>query len=80
MVDVKQAGQETFSPKTMGKVISVKGPVVDVRFFDVNNIPALYVVLHAKTINKVKVTRVFEEQFGFRSNASGSRSVVSKRR
>lgn len=38
-----------------GKVIGVHGPVVDVRFERVSDIPALYVVLETQTIEKKKV-------------------------
>src|SRR3989338_4965822 len=38
-----------------GKVIGVRGPVVDVRFDKVSDIPALYVVLETRSIEKKKV-------------------------
>ena len=38
-----------------GKVISVRGPVVDVRFEHVSDIPALYDVLIGQSFEKKKV-------------------------
>lgn len=47
-----------------GRVIGVRGPVVDVRFQEVKHIPALYVVLIAYTIDKKKVVLQVAEHLG----------------
>jgi len=50
--------------KNFGTVIGVRGPVVDIRFEDMRNIPALYVVLEGKTIDKRKVVLQVAEHLG----------------
>ena len=45
----------------LGKVISVRGPVVDVRFERVNDLPALYDVLIGQSLNKKKVVMEVSE-------------------
>jgi len=43
------------SSRGRGKIVSVQGPVVDVRFESTNDIPALYDVIEAYTFDKKKV-------------------------
>jgi len=47
-----------------GIVISVRGPVVDVRFTDARNIPALYGVIETYTVDKRKVVMQVAEHLG----------------
>lgn len=47
-----------------GRVIGVRGPVVDVRFENLKDIPALYVVLESETVDKRKVVLQVAEHLG----------------
>ncbi len=57
-------GNGAGTQKTHGIVISVRGPVVDVRFDDIRDIPAVYVVLEAQTIDKQRVVMQVAEHLG----------------
>jgi F-type H+-transporting ATPase subunit beta len=50
--------------KNMGKVIGVRGPVVDVRLDPGANIPALYGVLYGQTIDRRKIVLQVAEHMG----------------
>ncbi|MGI6241053.1 MAG: F0F1 ATP synthase subunit beta [Candidatus Omnitrophota bacterium] len=67
---MEHAGNDTSTQTTpvpdsqdavLGKVISVRGPVVDVRFERVNDLPALYDVLIGQSLNKKKVVMEVSE-------------------
>ncbi len=49
---------------TTSRVISVKGPVVDVRFDEGAQIPAVYTVLEARTLDKKRVVLQVAEHLG----------------
>ncbi|MBI3306481.1 MAG: F0F1 ATP synthase subunit beta [Candidatus Omnitrophica bacterium] len=51
-------------PVCLGRIIGVRGPVVDVRFERVSDIPALYVVLEATAIDKRRVILQVAEHLG----------------
>lgn len=51
-------------PACIGRVIAVRGPVIDVRFERVSDIPALYVVLEARSIDKQKIVMQVAEHLG----------------
>lgn len=51
-------------PVCLGRIIGVRGPVVDVRFERVSDIPALYAVLEAKAIDKRRIILQVAEHLG----------------
>jgi len=51
-------------PSGIGRVVSVKGPVVDVRFDKIEDIPALHVVVRGKTIENTLVVLQVAEHLG----------------
>lgn len=51
-------------PAIYGKVISVRGPVVDVRFEKVGDIPSLYTVLETENFVKMRVVLQVAEHIG----------------
>ena len=66
-IEVKPTQTSGLAPRgdqCIGKIISVRGPVVDVRFERVSDIPALHAVLEAQSFTKKRVVLQVAEHLG----------------